>query len=138
MDIKTENILINSGLKVKLIDFAFSKHHLPDERIRIFCGSLNYMAPEILNKEPYLPKKADIYSLGVVIHKLVVGKLPFKAADCAGLYAKITENQLSDLEAAPLTLDLKKLIASMLERNPTSRPSVDQLLDHAWIKRSTK
>lgn len=123
---------------MKLIDFAFSKYHLPDERIRTFCGTLSFMAPEILNKQSYMPKKADVWSLGVVIHRLVVGKVPFRASDCGALYSKIIEHDLSDLVAAPVSCDLKSMIGSMLAVDPCHRPSVAQLIQHAWVKSDGK
>ena len=71
-----ENILIGKGLKVKIIDFGFAikDDHLHTE----FCGTPNYISPEIISKGGYLGKPADIWSIGIIFYKLMTGKFPFK------------------------------------------------------------
>lgn len=78
-DIKMENILINKEYKPKLIDFGFSRQ-LPKENFILYdyCGTSNYIAPEIIQREGYYGKPADIWSLGILIFKMTTGGFPFK------------------------------------------------------------
>lgn len=78
-DLKIDNILVNRDLKVKLIDFGFSRQ-LPRENYMLydFCGTPHYIAPEVIHREGYFGKPADIWSLGIVIYKMTVGTFPFK------------------------------------------------------------
>jgi MAP/microtubule affinity-regulating kinase len=64
--------------KVQLIDFGFSKKLHDGEIMKDFCGTPNYISPEIVNRQNYYPKAADIWALGVVLYKLFTGKLPFE------------------------------------------------------------
>ncbi len=76
-DIKLKNMLMTSNNTVQLIDFGFSKKLFDGEIMEDFCGTPNYISPEIVNRKNYYPKAADIWALGVVLYKLFTGKLPF-------------------------------------------------------------
>ena len=65
-DIKPENILIANDGYIKLSEFAMAKHLKADERAFSFCGSPEYMAPEIIKKEGY-NKAVDWWSFGIVM-----------------------------------------------------------------------
>ena len=62
-------------MKVKIIDFGFSEYYNP--KSEMFKGSINYMSPQILGKENYDGKKADIFALGVTLFCLITGNQPF-------------------------------------------------------------
>lgn len=69
-DIKLENILIDESSKtIKVIDFGFSI--CTGVKLKIFCGTPTYMAPEIVSKVDYCGKKADIWALGIVLYVLL-------------------------------------------------------------------
>merc|ERR1740130_277817 len=76
-DIKLENFLYESQESdhLKLIDFGFSKVWDPSIRMKMSCGTLAYVAPEVLAKN--YTEKCDMWSLGVVIFILLVGYMPF-------------------------------------------------------------
>jgi serine/threonine protein kinase len=78
-DLKLENILLTDDLKVKLIDFGFTR--LYDDKVLLdtYCGSSAYAAPEIVAAQRYSGPEADIWSLGVVLYTIVCGYLPFDA-----------------------------------------------------------
>ena len=71
-DIKTDNILVDSNNNPMLVDFAFASLSL-GKKSQSICGTVSYMAPEILAKVPYCPRKADIWSLGIVAFKMLFG-----------------------------------------------------------------
>lgn len=74
-DLKLTNILIDNEYTVKIIDFGFACE--ANERHRMYCGTPSYMAPEIVEKKLYQPKPTDIWSLGVVLFKLLSGEYAF-------------------------------------------------------------
>lgn len=78
LDVKPENLLVDSAWNVRLIDFAFSIKISETSKVKRYCGTPSYMAPEILKRESYYPNKADVWSLGVVGYRLMTGKPPFK------------------------------------------------------------
>ena len=71
-DIKPDNILVDESNQPMLIDFAFGTISL-GKKSESFCGTVSYMAPEILCKQPYCPRKADIWSFGIVAYKMLFG-----------------------------------------------------------------
>ncbi|EGR30490.1 protein kinase domain protein [Ichthyophthirius multifiliis] len=86
-DIKLENILINNQNNVKVIDFGFSI--ITNQKLKIFCGTPSYMAPEIIAKKGYMGQPADIWACGVVFYVMLTGEFPFKSQTENGLFNKI-------------------------------------------------
>ena len=78
-DIKLENVLVSKEFKIKIIDFGFSRQ-LPKENhvLYDFCGTMHYIAPEVMQREGYYGKPADIWALGVLLYRMTVGCFPFK------------------------------------------------------------
>lgn len=69
------NILINSKGEVKIIDFGFAIE--ADQKLRMYCGTPSYMPPEMVNKRAYYGMPLDVWSLAVVLYKLLTGSYPF-------------------------------------------------------------
>ncbi|KRX79022.1 putative serine/threonine-protein kinase F31E3.2 [Trichinella sp. T6] len=78
-DLKMENILLNEQAHIRLVDFGFSKQLDGSRRTNTICGTLNYMAPEIFSGFGY-DCSVDWWSLGVLLHTLVVGEFPFQVS----------------------------------------------------------
>lgn len=74
-DLKLTNILIDDEYTVKIIDFGFACE--AKERHKMYCGTPSYMAPEIVEKKLYFARPVDIWSLGVVLYKLLTGEYAF-------------------------------------------------------------
>ncbi|CAM9445170.1 unnamed protein product, partial [Chrysoparadoxa australica] len=87
-DIKLENVLLDENQDVKLVDFGFSAYS-KGRRLRVFCGTPSYMAPEIIRREEYDGPPADIWSLGVLLYACCVGCFPFSGANYPELYKKV-------------------------------------------------
>lgn len=82
-DIKPENIIVNIDSdipRIKLIDFGLSKLCGPDEVQDMPCGTLFYLAPEVLEKKPY-HNLVDVWSIGVMTYAMIRGQLPFEDDD---------------------------------------------------------
>lgn len=137
-DIKPENILLsdNSELPtIKLADFGLSKLVGPGEQLHVTCGTIGYVAPEVLEQRPY-DKQIDVWSMGVVLYLLLRGRLPFDSKDKEAIMKKTIDARL-DLSGAywskftPYVLDF---LQKVLVRDPQERLTVEQALEHSWIK----
>ena len=88
-DIKLENLLLDDKNNIKIIDFGFSTCIPNDKKIKIFCGTPSYMAPEIVQKTEYCGPPADIWALGVLLFTILSGSFPYRGATDKELYKKI-------------------------------------------------
>lgn len=89
-DLKPENILLDATGHVALCDFGLSKADLrPDELTNTFCGTTEYLAPEILLDEHGYSKIVDFWSLGVLLFEMCCGWSPFYAEDTQQMYKNI-------------------------------------------------
>lgn len=78
-DLKCENIFLkknkNGNYVCKIGDFGFAK--VVQETTTTSCGTIYYMAPEVMSQQPY-DKQADIWSIGVIFYYMLFGSHPFK------------------------------------------------------------
>lgn len=78
-DLKLENLLFDQDGNIKITDFGLVKEGIgTDDTTTTFCGTPEYLAPEILEDENY-GKDVDWWALGVVLFELMVGRPPFSA-----------------------------------------------------------
>lgn len=84
-DLKPENVLIADNGYVKLSDFGFIKQLKPGERTYTFCGTPEYLAPEILLSKGH-GKAVDWYTLGIFLYELMVGYCPYNHEDPLELF----------------------------------------------------
>ena len=75
-DLKPENLLIDECNNVKLCDFGWCVK-LDDQPRNTFCGTYEYMAPEVVKEDPY-SKAIDVWSLGVLLYEILHGYSPFR------------------------------------------------------------
>jgi serine/threonine protein kinase len=78
-DLKPENLLLDESNNIKLCDFGWCVELNLGNRVT-FCGTYEYMAPEIINELPY-NNSIDIWSLGILLYELIHGYSPFKVLD---------------------------------------------------------
>ncbi|KAK8892435.1 hypothetical protein M9Y10_029663 [Tritrichomonas musculus] len=133
-DLKPENILLDKDLNPKLADFGFC-HITSDTLLTTPCGSPFYAPPEIIANEPYDGKKADIWSLGVVLFTMVTGALPWTEVSQSKLFIQI-KNADYDVPRN-LSNHIQMLIKSMLVKDPSQRPTCEEILDSPFLKASS-
>ncbi len=132
-DLKLENILINKEGKVKLIDYGFSRQ-LPRETFLLydFCGTPHYIAPEVIQREGYFGKPADMWSLGIILYKMVAGSFSFKASNEKTLFLKVVKGDIRlPTEISP---ELSSLLSRMLSFDYRRRPTAEELIRDDWFK----
>lgn len=115
-DLKLGNLFIDGQMRLKVGDFGLaSKLSYPTEKRRTICGTPNYIAPEILEGKTGHSFEVDVWSTGVIIYTLLVGKPPFESKDVKSTYKRILANQYQFPDHAPVSADAKSLIRRMLQ-----------------------
>jgi len=127
-DLKPENILLTNQGHICMTDFGISKEGLTakDARTATFCGTPEYLAPEVLKGQQY-GKEVDWWSLGTLIYEMLTGLPPFYSEDVQLMYSKIMKEKLHFPKK--MSEEAKSLISALLDRNP-----VDRLAEPEGIK----
>ncbi|XP_055917914.1 SNF-related serine/threonine-protein kinase [Eupeodes corollae] len=135
-DLKPANVVFfeKAGV-VKLTDFGFSNKFLPGQKLETSCGSLAYSAPEILLGDSYDAQAVDIWSLGVILYMLVCGQPPFEKANDSETLTMIMDCKYS--MPSHVTVTCRRLIASMLVRDPEKRATLEQISQDVWLKQNS-
>ena len=130
-DIKPENLLLNEGGRVLLADYGWSNFKNDGDVRKTFCGTPEYIAPEMLLKKGH-DTRVDIWSIGVLMFELLTGSSPFYAKNNQELYQNIRKLKINwPRDMSPMA---KNLISKILKLNPDDRPSFDEILNHQWFK----
>ncbi|CAF3334972.1 unnamed protein product [Rotaria socialis] len=119
-DIKLENILLDRFGHIKLVDFGLCKTNVPFGQTTVtFCGTPQYIAPEILRLTSYT-NAIDWWGIGIVMYECLVGRLPFADSNSQdGLFQKILNHEPA--YPAHLSLAALDLIKRFLTKEPTER-----------------
>ena len=134
-DLKLGNLFLTSKLELKLGDFGLAaKLEYDGQRRKTVCGTPNYVAPEILEKKNGHSYEVDIWSLGIVIYTMLFGVPPFDANDEKIIYKKIKMNSYKFPDSIKVENSAKKLISSLLNLDPSKRPSLDSIIEHDFFK----
>ena len=130
-DIKTGNILFSSDSHVKICDFGMAKYMSDTDKNT--CGTPNYMPPEVLYGEQDHSTKSDIWSLGVMIYIMVVGRPPFEGSDRESTYRRIKDIAYYFPSGIALSDSIKDLIKKILVKKPCDRPSIEEIRSHEFF-----
>ncbi|KAM5473496.1 Serine/threonine-protein kinase [Microsporum audouinii] len=120
-DLKPENILLDANGHIALCDFGLSKANLTkDDTTNTFCGTTEYLAPEVLLNETGYTKMVDFWSLGVLVFEMCCGWSPFYAEDTQQMYKNIAFGKVRFPRDA-LSAEGRNFVKGLLNRNPEHR-----------------
>jgi Ca2+-binding EF-hand superfamily protein len=143
-DLKPENIMLadkSNNTVIKIMDFGLSKVLGPKERVADGYGTLAFVAPEVLLRNPY-NKQIDIWSLGIMMYYGLSGTLPFD--DESNIESKIAKNIVYNELKFPSnkwsgrTKEVIDLIKKCLIKEQDKRIKLNEFLEHDWIKKFVK
>ena len=135
-DIKPENILLDKDYNIKLCDYGWASYLSKGQFCSAYCGTPEYVSPEIIKKYPY-DEKVDIWGIGVLIFELVFGYPPFTSNFNEDRFNNIKEGKINwpkDLN----DLDVKDLIEKILKVNPKDRITLEEMEKHRWLNNTYK
>ena len=134
-DIKPENILIDENNNVKLCDFGWCVDVSGGLR-GTFCGTYEYMAPEIVEDKPY-DKSIDVWSLGILLYEMLHGYSPFRADDQDNykvIFKNIENKKFSFDNKLNISEDCKDVVKLLLEGDEKKRIKVGEIFNTKWVK----
>lgn len=135
-DLKLGNLFLTDKLEIKIGDFGLATKLVTDEdRRKTVCGTPNYIAPEVLDSQTGdgHSYEVDIWSLGVIMFTLLCGKPPFETSNVKSTYKRIRASAYTFPSHVVLSKEAKSLISWTLNREPRTRPSLEQLASHAFF-----
>ena len=135
-DIKPENILLEEDGYLKLIDFGMAKILKDDEKANSFCGTPEYLAPEIITGEGH-NRMADWWSYGALIYEMLFGIPPFFSENVEKMYDLITKSELRFPKKFKVSDDAKDLLAKLLVKNQKERFGIngfEEIKKHPFFK----
>ena len=130
-DLKPENLLLDEHLNVKIADFGLSNIMTDGNFLKTSCGSPNYAAPEVIGGKLYAGPEVDVWSCGVILYVLLVGRLPFDDEHIPSLFAKIARGTYSIPVWMPS--GAADLIKKMLVVNPVQRATIEEIRQDPWF-----
>lgn len=122
-DLKLENVLLVNADDVKLCDYGFiCDEEMTSER----CGTIAYMAPEVIQGRTHCPKKADVWSLGIMFHAMMTESLPYESDIDEDIMKEVLSG---DLDFGDMTPDLAGVMRRMCHSDPSKRATIDEVLE---------
>jgi polo-like kinase 1 len=124
-DLKLGNLFIDKNVHIKVGDLGLAcRLDERDEKRKTICGTPNYIAPEVIQGDKTKRGhsfEVDIWSIGVILYTVLVGKPPYEAKDVKATYERILNNEYSFPGHVRVSEEAKNLIQSLLQSNPCDR-----------------
>jgi serine/threonine protein kinase len=130
-DLKAENVLLDRNNNIRVIDFGLSKQFSATHPLlNTACGSPAYASPEMIKGQPY-SQACDVWSAGIFLFSILVGRLPFDDDNLQRLLQKIVYTEIDYPPClSPAVLDL---LRKLLAKNPEMRITIDKIKEHHWF-----
>ena len=130
-DLKAENVLLDKYNNIRLADFGVSRTFTETTpTMNTDCGTLVYLPPEMILKQPYTTM-ADIWSAGVLLYFMLVGRFPFDSTDANQVAYRILHCPAEFPKSlSPAVIDLLK---KMLQKRPEDRIRLEKIKEHPWF-----
>lgn len=135
-DLKPENVLMDQNGFCKLTDFGLAKFLKAEELAQTFCGTAEYLAPEVILAKG-CNRPADWWSLGVLIYEMIYGLPPFYSTNIQKMYKNIVVNELKFKKHTECSDEAKDFMSGLLVKKPRERlGSVAdslEIMSHPWF-----
>ncbi|CAI2360806.1 unnamed protein product [Moneuplotes crassus] len=140
-DLKLENILIDADGYIKIIDFGLAKILKNEEETMTFCGTPEYLAPEIISSKGH-HRAVDWWAVGVLIYEMLIGVTPFYNKNRNLMMSKIQFSKIVFPNKKKYKIDYsdqaKDIICKLLEKKKDKRLGTEEdakeILTHPWFK----
>lgn len=135
-DLKPENILLSGDGHIVLTDFGLSKWltEEDDYTTQTFCGTAEYLAPEVLLGEAY-SFPIDYWSFGTILYEMLAGITPFWADNHSDMYQRVLTDVL-EFPADVFDYETAEFLSDILDRDPRTRlgaQGVEEIKDHVYF-----
>jgi len=136
LDLKPENIVCQSKKSsvIKIIDFGLAKEVKPGQKEKTMGGTPEFVAPEIVNYD-YVTTSTDMWAIGVITYILLSGFSPFMGENDAETFSNVVNvaYDFDEPEFDIISSNAKDFIAHLLMKNPRTRLTASQCLEHSWL-----
>nr|AVL26011.1 SnRK2.2 [Prunus avium] len=138
-DLKLENTLLDGSPapRLKICDFGYSKSSVLHSQPKSTVGTPAYIAPEVLLRQEYDGKIADVWSCGVTLYVMLVGAYPFEDPDEPKDFRKTIQRILSVQYSIPDSVQISRecleLISRIFVPDPAARITIPEIKNHSWF-----
>lgn len=137
-DLKPENLMVDNNGYVRLVDLGFAKKVPPGHKTWTFCGTPEYIPPEIISNTGH-NIAADYWSLGILIFELLSKRTPFRAKDDLAIYEGILRGIHSVQFPYKISRKAESMIKALCRQDPSERigyqrAGVNDIRKHRWFQ----